>query len=163
MRSLSAPARQAAFAQETGEAFVALLIIDHPTLDAPLRFVNNMEDVYSTVGGVAEPQQYFGCPFTVNLPEERDDQLPTVTLSIDNVDQAIVAAIRGLTGAPTLTLYIVLASSPNVIEAGPFVFQLTRAQYTAETVSGQLSFPDVLNEPFPWRAFTPNDWPGVFA
>jgi hypothetical protein len=163
MRALSPAAREAAFAQETAEAFLALLVIEYPTLEAPLRFVNNVEDVYSTAGDAATPQQYFGCPFQIALPAERDDQLPSVTIAIDNVDQQIVAALRSLTSAPMLTLYIVLASTPNTVEAGPFRFRLTSAQYNAQQVTGYLAFPDVLNEPFPWRTFTPGDWPGVFA
>jgi hypothetical protein len=163
MRTLSLRARQAINAPETAEVFLALVVIEHPTLPEPLRFANNMEDVYSTVHGEATAQQYFGCPFNLALPSERDDQLPNVTLTIDNVDQNIVAALRQLADGPTMTLYIVLAATPDVREAGPFPFRLMAAHYTAETVSGTLAFLDILNEPHPWRTFTPPDFPGVFA
>jgi Domain of unknown function (DUF1833) len=163
MRPISARARQALYAQETAEVFLALLVIRHPTLPTPLRFVNNVEDIWSRADGDAAAQQYFGCPFTLGLPDERDDQLPAVQLAIDNVDQAIVAAVRDMVTAPTMTLYIVLAATPDVVEAGPLAFTLKNAQYDALQVTGTLAFADVLNEPFPWRTFTPPDWPGVFA
>jgi hypothetical protein len=164
MRTISTPARTALYAQETEEAFLALLKITHATLpEGPLRFVNNMEDVLSTAGGEATPQTYIAWPFTLLLPDERDDKLPEVRIAIDNVDGRIVEAVRTMTTPPTMTLYIVLASTPNVVEAGPFTFTLRGAQYNALTVEGTLSFANILNEPFPWRIFNPADWPGVFA
>ena len=44
-----------------------------------------------------------------------------------------------------------------------FVFTLKSAQYTATQVTGILAFTNILNEPFPYRIFNPQDWPGVFA
>jgi hypothetical protein len=163
MRLVSQRARTAMYAQETDEAFLSLLVLRHPTLEEPLRFVNNVEDVFSTADGDAEAQRYMGCPFQLRLPQERDDQLPAVQISIDNVHPAIVEAIRGLRTPPQLTVYVVLASTPNDVEAGPFAFTLKNVDYDAQQVMGTLAFGDMLNEPFPWRTFTPNDWPGVFA
>jgi Domain of unknown function (DUF1833) len=151
------------FAAETAEVFLALLIITHPELAGPLRFVNNVEDILSRVAGEDDPQPYYGCPFELTLPDEREDQLPSVRLTIDNVDQAIVANLRAIATAPTLTLYVVLASSPDLAEVGPIEYALRSADYSAASVTGTLAFADVLSEPFPWRLFTPTDWPGVFA
>jgi hypothetical protein len=164
MRVMSPRARQALYAPETSEVFLALLVVSHPTIvDGPLRFANNMEDVYSTAGGEATPQHYLACPFTITLPEETSDKLPEAQIAIDNVDQRIVEAVRTMQTPPTMTLYLVLASTPDIVEAGPFVFTLKSAQYNATQVTGILAFTNILNEPFPWRIFNPADWPGVFA
>ncbi len=165
MRLISQRARTAMYAQETDEVFLALLVIRHVTIPegGVLRFVNNLEDAYSRADGSAEPQQYLACPFALRLPAERGDVLPQVQLAIDNVHPAITETIRTMQSPPTLTLYIVLASTPDIVEAGPFQFTLKSATYDAQQVTGTLAFFDVLNEPFPYRTFTPQEWPGVFA
>ncbi|MBE0598443.1 MAG: DUF1833 family protein, partial [Desulfuromonadales bacterium] len=113
-------------------------------------------------GHLGSPYVYQPFPFDIALPADRDDQISKVTLTIDNVDRAIVRAVRELASAPTVTLEIVLASSPDVVEAGPFEFTLQDAGYDALTVSGTLGYEDILNEPFPAGAFVPAAFPGMF-
>ncbi len=55
-----------------------------------------------------------------------------------------------------------MASSPDIVEAGPFNMALVTAEYDALTVTGELAFKDVLNEPFPGHAYVPGDYPGLF-
>lgn len=61
-----------------------------------------------------------------------------------------------------VTLSLVMASTPDTIEAGPFTFNLREVEYDAEFVSGNLLFEDILNEPFPADSFTPARFPGLF-
>jgi|SRR6185369_14808919 len=155
-RALSTAAKQAIYAQETGEAFLMLLTISHAALSPSLRFVNNTVDVTS------RGNAYLGWPFQLALPAEFDDQLPVVQLQIDNVDRRIMEGVRALTTAPAVTLEVVLASSPDTVEAGPFSFSLKSAEYDALVVVGVLAFEDVLNEPYPQHTFTPGKFPGLF-
>lgn len=155
-RSLSATAKAAIYAAQTEQVFLLLLEISHASLSPTLRFVDNLQDVVS--GG----NTYTAFPFQLSLPDDQDDQLARVTLSIDNVDRQIVQAIRSLTSPPTIALKIVLASSPNTVEAGPFDFTLRETEYDALVVSGTLAFEDFLNEPYPVGSFTPNFFPGLF-
>lgn len=155
-RPLSTAAKQAIYAQETGEAFLMLLTISHAQLTPTLRFAGNYVDV------VSRGQTYLGWPFAIALPAEVDDQLPTVQVQIDNVDRRIMEGVRALTSAPAVTLEVVLASAPDTVEAGPFAFTLRNADYDALVVTGSLAFEDVLNEPYPQHAFTPAKFPGLF-
>jgi hypothetical protein len=155
-RVLSAAALRASYSQETGEVFLVLLTISHASLATPLRFVNNMTNI------VAGGQTYVAFPFDIALPDEREDQLPRVTLTIDNVDRQIVQALRGLKTPPTVTLNVVLASTPDTVEAGPFDFTLKSGEYDALVVTGTLAFEDVLSEPYPADAFSPQWFPGIF-
>lgn len=155
-RTLSAAARAAMFAQETGSVFLLLLDIAGTGLPAPVRVVNNMQPI-THAGNV-----YQAGAFGITLPPEEDDRPPEVRLQIDNVDQAIVEGVRLLTGPPTVTLRVVLAESPDVIECGPFDFTLRGAEYDAAMVTGTLMFQDILNESFPTDAFTPANFPGLF-
>lgn len=156
-RSLSSTAKQAIFAQETGEVFIMLVTIAHAALVPSLRFASNAVDVTSR-GNV-----YLGWPFRVALPAELDDQLPTVQIQIDNVDRRIMEGVRQLTSPPTVTLEVVLASAPDTVEAGPFDFSLKGCDYDSMVVTGTLAFEDVLNEPYPAFSFTPGLVPGAFA
>lgn len=145
------------FAQETGEVFVLLVTIAHADMPAPIRVCNAGATV--TSGG----QDFVHFPFEIDLPRESEDAPPTVTLRICNVDRQIVEAVRTYAGEITVTVNLVLASSPDTVEAGPFEFTMREAHYDALVVEGTLAFQDVLNEPYPADSFTPSRFPGLFG
>lgn len=155
-RALSIAARQAIFGPQTAEVFLPLLTIAHASLASSIYIASNTQNVTSR-GHV-----FVGWPFQITLPGEHDDQQPVVQIQIDNVDRQIMEGIRALTSAPTMTLEVVLASSPDTVEAGPFGFTLKSADYDALYISGTLAFEDVLNEPWPRFMFTPIVAPGLF-
>jgi hypothetical protein len=154
-RSLSSAAVRALTAQETGEVFLMLVTITHDDI-APLYFANNTETITS------RGHDYLGWPFQVALPDEREDAMPAVQLRIDNIDRRIMESIRGLSTAPAVALEVVLASAPDVVEAGPFAFTLRGVEYDALTITGTLAPEDVLNEPAMQFSFTPDLFPGLF-
>lgn len=156
-RVLSAPAVRAILAQETAEVFVILLTIEHPTFAAAVRVCSDSVNTNSR-GSVFQP-----FPFEVVTPGEDDSAPPRVTLRIDNVDRRIVQEVRRVSGEPmTVTVEVVLASSPDTVEAGPFEFSLRDVTYSALVVEGSLAFDDILNEPFPGVDFTPSVSPALF-
>jgi hypothetical protein len=156
-RTLSATAVAALMAQETSEVFLGLLTLSHPDLSPPIRIVND------TVNVTSRGNIYIAFPYRLEMPWERDDELPQVTLEIDNVDRTIVQAVRALSARKDLTALfeVVLASSPDTVELAE-LFTLRGAEYDALVVRGRLQFEDVLNEPFPADSFTPATTPGIF-
>lgn len=154
-RSLSTAAKIAMHAPDTSQVFLVLLEISHASITT-LRFVNDSADV--TTGG----HTYTAYPFSIELPEESGEQLPRVTLTIDNVSRAITDAILSLTTAPTITMSVVLASSPGTVEAGPFALTLRDITHTAFVVQGALGFERMLEEPYPSATFSPANFPGLF-
>jgi Domain of unknown function (DUF1833) len=154
--SLTPPAVKALTAQETGEGFLHLVTIAHPSLVPSLYFVDNTVDI------VSRGNTYLGWPFQVALPDEREDALPQVQLRIDNVDRRIMEGIRALTTTPIVTMEVVLASSPDTVERGPFSFRLAGVEYDALVITGTLAPEDVLNEPAMQYSFTPALFPGLF-
>lgn len=157
MRVLSAAARRALSGEETGEVFLFLLTITNVGLAQPLRFVNDTADL------VSRGHTYLGCPFSITLPEDREDQLGQVVLAIDNIDRSIVAALRAIQQVPSVVLEVVLASSPDTLEAGPFRFNLRQATYDSLVVQGTLQYEDILNEPYPKAKFLPSTTGGLFG
>lgn len=156
MRVVSVNAMKALLAQETGEVFLACITITHPSITT-LRLVNDTQPLVRSAG------TYVPCPLQVLLPAQRDDQIPQVNLVIDNVDRTVLEQIRELAGVPQITLEIVLASSPDTVEAGPFDFSLLSASYDVLSITGTLGYmDDVLNQQVPAMQYTPTNSPGLF-
>jgi hypothetical protein len=143
-------------APRTGEALLVLLTISHPDLAAPIRVTSDAVDT------VSRGQTFVHFPFSITLPDERDDRPPAAQLSIDNVNRQIVAALRSIASAPTVTAEIVLGSQPDTVEAGPFEFSLRNAGYDAMTVAGELGYEELLDQRWPAEDFSPASHPGLF-
>ena len=118
--------------------------------------------VNNTVDIVSQGETYIAYPFEIALPDEDAESVARVTLRIDNVDREIVKSLRSISSPLSVGLEVVMAASPDTVEAGPFNMTLVSAEYDALTVTGELAFEDVLNEPFPGHAYVPSDYPGLF-
>jgi hypothetical protein len=58
---------------------------------------------------------------------------------------------------------VVLASSPNTIEAGPFAMSLQQAQADAQTITGTLGYEsDIFSQQVPAQQYLPTSSPGLF-
>jgi hypothetical protein len=164
MRTLSATALEAIFAQETDTAFALLLQLDNDLLSTgPIRLARNNASIYHTAcSSDGAVQLFVPAPFTITLPQERENEPPTSALSIGNVDRQIVEGIRTITTPVDVTLHVILSTEEAAVEAGPWVFTMREVTYDAFVVSGTLKFEDWLNEPSPAQAFTPTTTPGLF-
>lgn len=158
MTQVSLAAMQAMFAPETEQVFLACLTISHPDMATPIRVVNDKQDLVRSAG------TFIGYPFDAPLPNSQDDQLPQVQIRIDNVDPTILNQLRALDRDDdiTVTLEIVMASSPDTVEAGPFDFTLKDTSFDVASITGTLAYEDILNEVFPKDTFTPTNAPGLF-
>ena len=156
-RDTSLTFRRAVFAQQTGEILLSLATIEHAALAAPIRIVDNRTNITSR-GNV-----YTACGFGLLPPQETAERLPVTSMWVDNIDRAYTEGMRGVTTPATVTLEIILASDPDTVEAGPFVFRVERLVFDAKTITGRLAFEDFLNEMVPAGRITPADFPGVFT
>lgn len=154
-RSLSSAARQALFAQQTGEAIIILLTLTEASLPAPIRVCTAGEDV------VSNGETYQAFPFEITMPDDTDEAPPTVRLTIDAVDRRIIEAVRAAEGAIAVQMQIVFSSDLDQVEVMLGEFKLTEVEYSALSVEGTLSFEDILSEPYPADTFTPAKFPGM--
>lgn len=150
---------RATSAQETGACPVILLEINHDQMDGPLLVTDAGADL--TVSG-PPPRTYQALPFLIDLPSSTDDSLPQIRLRIDNVGREITDTLRTITSAPSVTVSVVLAEDPDVVEVGPLAFRLTSAVVDAVEVEGTLAFESLLGEPYPSMEFLPSTHPGLF-
>ncbi|MFY0638714.1 DUF1833 family protein [Maricaulis maris] len=146
-------------AAETAEVYLALLSIDHPDLaalalqypsiTAPLRLVSNKTDI------VSRGDTYRAWGFGLVEPDEGDDARGAVSIVVDNVDKAIIAVLRSIETPAIVTVEVVLASNPDVVERSYPDFELVSAAGDELEISATLAVRDDDNEPaIAWR-YTP--------
>lgn len=157
-RVVSASALQAMLSRETAEVFLVAMRISHASFGT-MRIVNNTEVVSRSDGN------YVPFPFAITLPAETEEQVPQVTVVFDNIDEAILDAVRTVSGArPAVSFDVILASSPNTVEAGPFNFSIMSVQYDARQVTCSLGFEeDILNQQVPRGNYSPSNSPGLYV
>lgn len=148
--------KAAAYQQQTDEVPLVILTIDHDDLGSPIRYVNNNEDI------VSNGDTYSKAGFDIKTPKRSPDELPRATISVCNVDREVIIAIRSISTKPDITISKILASDPDTVEEGPYEFKLSGVEYDAFVVSGNLTFDDIFDEPYPGDIFTPANAPGLF-
>lgn len=155
-RSVSLAAMQGALAQETDEVYLTLLEVDHTTFPSPLRFVDNSADVTSN------SNVYTAFPFQVVMPDNVEGKEPIAKVVISNVTRELIDELRSITDSPTMTISIILESSPDTIEWGPLEFQTANVTYDAENITFTLGYNTFMTEPFPYIVFDSINFPGMF-
>lgn len=156
MRQISATAMEALMAQQTDKVFLTTISISHPDLASDLHFVNDM------VSFSFDGNTYLPAAFEFRLPNDTEDNVPQGQIVLDNTDQQIIQAVRGLKAAPEITINIVLADPPTR-ELGPIHFKLKEFSYNAETIRGALGYAEeFLNQAFPKDTMNPRSTPGLF-
>jgi hypothetical protein len=146
----------AMFRQHQDEVWLELLTISHPQMTT-VRVVNNTEPI------VSRGDAFGAFPFAVRLPLDAADRMATATLSISNVDRSLVDEIRSIAGRPIVRVEVVSASRPDAVEFGPLEFELASVQWDAQTITGQLTYEPVMQQPFPAGVFDPQRFPGLFG
>lgn len=155
-RSLTAAFKAAAFAPETSEAFLMLVTISHDDLASDICLSSDAVD--TTSNGVTYSG---GFPFSVTIPDDRDDGPPQAQLSIDNIDRAITEAIRSVATRVSVTLAVVLASDPDTVEAEFDGFELTNITYDKLKVTGTLALAEFDEDAWPAKIYNPQEFPGM--
>ncbi len=153
---VSVSLKQALYRESTDEAFIVLLTIDHADLAVPIRVCS--DNVDTTSNG----DLYQAFPFNLTLPLDSPETPARAKLVIDNVSRVVTDAARAITGKPSVDVVIVRAADPDTIEVGLLGFEMTNIESNALTVSGDLSFEDYQQEPYPAVIFGPGDFPGLF-
>jgi hypothetical protein len=142
-RVLSTRAIQEAQALESGDVWLILLTLNHAGLTAPVRVVNNNEEI------ISNGEKYLAYPFDITLATDDGEHLPQIQLTIDNVERTLVESIRSIAEPPEIDLVLVLASSPDNEEIKISGLTLREVSYDAFTISGTLMAEDILNQKYP--------------
>ena len=154
--SLSSNAVAAVLAQETSEVFLTLAEITHESLDAPLRFVNNTQNV--THNGAI----YQATAFKLTPGTSTGENDTPARLAIDNVDRGIMEMLIPIRDPLAINFKVVLASSPDTVEWESGNLILRDVTPNVQQISGSLYDVYIADRVVPGIFFTPFDFPGDF-
>ena len=159
-KSVSPAALRSLFEQHTSGEWLILLTISHPEFSTlfggPIYVVLRDTDVRSRL------RTFKASYFEAHLPAQDENSFPTVQLSVQNIDQAMVEAVRTIQTPASVKLEMALASQPDIIEFESSEFTLTNVTWDAQFVKGTLTYDFFLDEPFPGDYITPANFPGGF-
>lgn len=140
----------------TGEVFLMLLTFNHSSFQVPVRLVNNVENI------VSRGQTFQAFPLELVLPPDDGDTLPTVQITCQNASLELINMIRSVTGPMSVLIEMILASTPNYIEASIQDLRVVSVDYNKDTIVMTCSVDDLLNTSFPKECYLPSNFPGLF-
>lgn len=156
-RSYTEPARRNLLATSADEPFLVLLEITHPELTAPIRVVNDSQNI------VVEGNEFIACAFRITLPDDIDQQVPEARLEVDNIGRELTQWLEYSQGGKGAKCRImqVLRSDPDTVEFD-MTLDLSGLSVDNFVVRGQLGFQDTLGQPAVKLRFDPNTAPGLW-
>lgn len=169
-RKISSKARKHAQAEIDPLVKVFLITINHKDLSEPIRVSSDpTEQVWSDeynvfYGTVSRGMTFLYAGFEASLVNDEDGAAPQAQISIPNADRKIVEAVESMGPGPVLVdLEIVFADTPDEVEIALKGMEMTEITYDENTVSGIISRDLLFDEPYPYRSFTPQDYPFLFS
>jgi hypothetical protein len=147
---------QAALAPNTGEVFLFLFEFNHPSFATPIRLVNNLEDI------VSRGQEYMAFPLEMALPPDDGETLPAIEIKAQNASLELIDEIRSIVGPMDVRLELILASSPDYIEASIENMRVAAITFDKDEITMTLTVDDLLNTAFPKHRYLPSNFAGLF-
>ena len=170
LTSMSAEAIRSVFSPEAdSDIFMLLTIYDFnnpATVVARLcdGFTQRISETDDDVvyGVVSNGQNFIFLPMEITLPTEHEANAPACSITMHDVTRYIMPLVRELNGPPMVKLELILAKTPDIIEASFSEFYLNGITYSTDSISAQLTMINYAIEPFPAHSFTPALFPGMF-
>lgn len=173
-RALSLNARLALDAPASAEIEAVLIEISHPDLTDPIRLsTDNTERLtvdpltYGTRSGWrgADPlnEPYLWVVAQAVVPGDDADAPAQATLVLENLDSAMVELLRSFTDPAQIAMAVVMAATPDLIEAEWTGLLLTKADADAGQIVLSLGRDEVEMEPFPPGRMTRRNFPGIWS
>ena len=157
--ALSTAAKAAIAAQRSTKALINFITISHPDFALTLYFCDNTANI--TRNG----QVYTAYNFDCKLPDDCEDRMPAISLTIQNISREMVTQIRSVSAGKQLSIQIneALADTPDTTERGPFDFIIRSIKTDQIYCTAEMSFEDILNDPYPKDLMSGNNFPGLVS
>lgn len=156
-RELSNTFLQELFKQESGDPFLALFRLSHPSFASTIYLVNNTENI--TSNGI----EYVSFPVNLQLPADDGETVREVLVTLDNVSQLLIDELRTVTDAIDVEIDMVLASAPDLVEVSLGELKIKNIEYNALQIKGRLYMDDFLNTEISSEKYTPSIYAGIFS
>lgn len=157
--TITQEARKAVYNQNCSKVFCNILSIEHPSLDSPLRYIDNTQGVTSG-DMVYEPR---GFDFTPPSPDSEDD---SATIAIDDVDRVLSKAFQTMErGCAETSVSMIRFDEPDVVIDGPYRYKVIG--FTKSSASGQVRLSLSRLAPLDANAsrakYTASEFPGLYG
>lgn len=166
-RVFSLAARMAFQAGQTDDVYVALIEIEHSTLAEPIRLSSDPTKVLSyeplRFGTIHLGNTYDWVMPSLVLPDDEENEPAKTRISIENVSNHIVELVCAISSPLTITLKLVMASTPDHVEFRFMKLRSTLAPYNASTVSLEFSGVPILETAFPYHRMNKTRFPGLHS
>jgi len=172
MRRLSLNQRLSLEENSTEEVEVALFHIEHAELSAPIRLsTDNTErltddpltygtrSIFNGANTLTEPFQFV--LMSADLPSDLEAAPAEVGIVLENVTKGIADELQTVTTQATAHMAVVLASSPDEVEAEYRDLKLIRAEGDASEITLYFSRQPIEEESFPADRMTKQRFPGL--
>lgn len=165
-RVLSLNARQAMNAQETGDTPITLVTISHADLEDPIRLSSDPTLRLAIdplrYGTISNDEEYDFVLMAAELPDDKEDAPPSVSLSFVNVARDMASLFRAVTSPARIDLVQVMASAPDDPLITYLDLRAMNVTYDADRVVLEVGRDAMLNEPWPAHRMTQNRFPGLY-
>lgn len=143
------------FAQESDDPFLTLVTLTHPTFTA--RLVNNSSDV------VSNGFTFTAFPMKIRLPIDDGESSRDFGIDFDNVSLDLIANLRSVTGEIGVTIELILASLPDVIQMEHRDLVIRAITYDSQKISARIVLDNFLSVEMTSERYTPSNFPGLFT
>lgn len=139
------------------EAPLVLLEINHVDLVAPIRVVNDTQNITSN------GNTFTAYPFKFILPSDYENQLPKAKIAIDNIGRDLMEWIESSGGAAGATIRFmqIMRSRPNQIE-WEITMSLYNLQVNPMEVTAELGFENLFAKPAISIQYRPETCAAIF-
>lgn len=155
MNELSNEVKAQMFAQESDDPFLTLVTLSNPFFIA--RLVNNSSDISS------RGFTYTAFPMKIRMPVDDGDDVRDFSIEFDNTSLDLITSLRSVTGDIGVTVELILASMPNVVQMSYDNMLVKTISYNAQRVSARIVLDSFLAVQMTGESYTPTNFPGLFA
>lgn len=142
------------FKQQSGDPFLTLITLTHPTFT--VRLVNNTEDI------VSNGFTFTAFPVRIRLPLDDGESARDLAIDFDNASRQLIQNFRGVTDTVGVKIEMILASMPDVVQLSFEDLTLRSLVYTATKVSAKIVMDNFLGIEMTSERYNPTNFPGLF-
>jgi hypothetical protein len=155
MNNLSPELLAQLYCQNSDDPFIALVTLSHPSFTT-LRLVNN------TVNVVSRGNTFLSFPLRFRLPVDDGESAREVHMEFDNVGLDLIDEIRTVTTPIDVTIELVLASLPNVVQVELGELKISNISYNSKSITAKLYLDGFMNVEMTSEKYSPSLYPGLF-
>lgn len=144
------------FAQDSNDPFLTLITLSHTAFVDDIRIVNNTKPIVSR-GNTFQP-----FPMKIRLPIDDGESSRDFQIDFDNASLELIEEIRTVTTAIDVTMEMILASMPDVVQISQGDLQISGLTYNAQRISAKIVLDSFLNIELTSERYNPTNFPGLF-